>query len=154
MDEFESLGLKSGIWQGILRRDAPPARLLLVHLGSRVAEARATAQDDGSWRIAAAIPAQKLSDGVQSFLLVEDTGEGAEPPLPTARHLASLSLVAGAPLDMDLRAEIDLMRSELDLLKSELRRVAAMQDRTARDLDRLTHTQTQAPAEPQPGSDQ
>ena len=44
MDEFESLGLKSGIWQGVLRRDTAPGRLLLVHLGSRVAEARVTPQ--------------------------------------------------------------------------------------------------------------
>ena len=133
MDEFESLGLKSGIWQGVLRRDTAPGRLLLVHLGSRVADARVTPQDDGYWRVAAAIPAQKLSDGVQTFLLLEDAGEGAEPPLATARHLASLSLVAGAPLEQDLRAEIDLMRSELDLVKRELRRVAARQDQARQD---------------------
>ena len=90
-------------------------------------------QDDGHWRVAAAIPAQKLSDGVQTFLLLEDAGEGAEPPLATARHLASLSLVAGAPLEQDLRAEIDLMRSELDLVKRELRRVAARQDQARQD---------------------
>lgn len=126
MKDFESLGVKSGIWQGILRRDTPPARLLLVHMGSRVAEARATAQDDGSWRIAAAIPLEKLSDGVQTFILVEDQGEGAEPPQPGAPHLASLSMVLGAPLEEDMRAELDLIRSELDLLKKELRRLASV----------------------------
>ncbi len=125
MDQFETLGLKSGIWQGILRREVPPGRLLLVHMGSRVAEARATAQDDGSWRIAAAIPAQKLSDGVQTFLLLEDQGEGAEPPQAGAAHLASMSIIAGELLDEDLRAELNLMRSELDLLKKELRRLAS-----------------------------
>lgn len=35
-----------------------------------------------------------------------------------------LSLVAGAPLDIDLRVEIDLIRAELDLLKREFRRLA------------------------------
>lgn len=125
MDQFESLGLKSGIWQGILRRDQAPGRLLLVHMGSRVGDARATAQEDGSWRIAAAIPPQKLSDGVQTFLLLEDAGEGAEPPQPAARHLSSLSIVAGELLEEDMRAEMNLMRSELDLLKRELRRLAA-----------------------------
>ncbi|MTH33021.1 hypothetical protein GL279_00210 [Paracoccus limosus] len=125
MDRFESLGLKSGIWQGVLHGDAAPGRLLLVHMGARVGDARATAQDDGSWRIAAAIPPQKLSDGVQTFLLLEDQGEGAEPPQPGARHLSSLSIVAGELLEEDMRAEMNLMRSELDLLKKELRRLAA-----------------------------
>lgn len=125
MDQFESLGLKSGIWLGVLRRDVAPGRLLLVHMGARVGDARATAQDDGTWRIAAAIPPQKLSDGVQTFLLLEDQGEGAEPPQAGARHLASLSIVAGELVEEDMRAEMNLMRSELDLLKKELRRLAA-----------------------------
>ena len=125
MDQFESLGLKSGIWQGVLRRDTPPGRLLLVHMGARVGDARATAQDDGSWRIAAAIPPQKLSDGVQTFLLLEDQGEGAEPPQAGASHLSSLSIVAGELVEEDMRAEMNLLRSELDLLKKELRRLAA-----------------------------
>lgn len=125
MDQFESLGLKSGIWQGVLRREAPPGRLLLVHMGARVGDARATVQDDGSWRIAAAIPPQKLSDGVQTFLLLEDQGEGAEPPQAGAHHLSSLSIAAGELVEEDMRAEMNLMRSELDLLKRELRRLAA-----------------------------
>lgn len=125
MDDFETLGLKSGIWQGILTRSAPPGRLVLVHLGSGVAEARVTAQEDGTWRVAAAIPAQRLSDGVQTFLLMEDGGEPGEALQPAARHLASFSIVAGEPIDEDLSAEINLMRSELDLLKREMRRLAA-----------------------------
>ena len=30
MSEFESLGLRGGIWQGIVQRATPPGRLLLV----------------------------------------------------------------------------------------------------------------------------
>lgn len=44
MSEFEYLGLKSGIWQGVIHRDAQPGRLVLVHMGSRVAEARLAAE--------------------------------------------------------------------------------------------------------------
>ena len=33
MSEFESLGLRGGIWQGIVQRATPPGRLLLVHEG-------------------------------------------------------------------------------------------------------------------------
>ncbi|SMO79437.1 hypothetical protein [Paracoccus laeviglucosivorans] len=124
MTEFESLGLKSGIWQGTLRRSTPPGRLILVHMGTRVTDARATAQADGSWRIAVAIPTEKLSDGVQTFILLEDNGKDNEPPQVGALRLSSLNIVAGEPLDEDMRAEIDLIRSELDLLKKELRRLA------------------------------
>ena len=129
MDEFESLGLKSGIWQGLLQRPVAPGRLVLVHLGARVGEARVTAQEDGVWRVAAVIPAQRLSDGVQTFLLLEDRGTEGEALHPGALHLASLHIVAGQPIDEDLWAELNLMRSEIDLLKRELRKLAA--DRSA-----------------------
>ena len=125
MSDFESFGLKSGIWQGAIHRDARPGRLVLVHLGERLAEARVTADAQGGWRVGAAIPAERLSDGAQSFLLVEDQGAEGEPPQPGARHLGNLTLVAGALLTGDLHAELALMRSELELLKQELRRLAS-----------------------------
>jgi hypothetical protein len=125
MDAFESLGLRSGIWQGILRRETPPARLVLVHNGNRVAEARAAEEPGGGWRIAAAIPPERLSDGVQSFLLLEDEAGEGDPPQPGALRLGSITLIAGELLDDDLRAELTLMRAELELLKKELRRLAA-----------------------------
>lgn len=124
MSDFESIGLKSGIWQGILTRAEAPRRLSLVHLAERIAEARATPEGEGSWRIAAAIPAERLSDGAQTFLLLEDAGEGAEFLQPGAVQLGKLTIAAGALLDEDLRGELDLMRSELDLIKRELRRLA------------------------------
>ena len=124
MNEFETLGLRGGIWQGILQRKTPPARLLLVHMGARIAEARATPEGDGRWRITVAIPAERLSDGVQTFLLVEDEAQGGAPPDPGALQLSHLTVVAGEPLDLDLRAELDLLRGELDLMKKELRRLA------------------------------
>ncbi|WP_134681891.1 hypothetical protein [Paracoccus ravus] len=128
MEQFESLGLKSGIWQGLLRRDTAPARIVLVHLGARLAEARVTAQEDGLWRVAVGIPSQKLSDGLQSFLLLEDEGKEGDPVAPDAAHLGSMNIVAGKPLDEDLLAELNLMRNELDLLKREFRRLAAARD--------------------------
>ncbi|MFC3527439.1 hypothetical protein ACFOMH_04575 [Paracoccus mangrovi] len=125
MSDFESMGLKGGIWQAMLVRGHEPARLSLVHLGERIAEARATAEGAGQWRIAAAIPAEHLSDGVQTFLLVEDAGEGVAPLEPGARQLGKLTVIAGALLDDDIRVEFELMRNELELLKKELRRLAA-----------------------------
>lgn len=125
MSDFKSIGLRGGIWQGMLARDQEPARLSLVHLGERIAEARATAEGEGQWRVTTAIPAEHLSDGVQTFLLVEDMGEGAQPLEPGARQLGKMTLVSGALLEDDLRAEFELMRNELELLKKELRRLAA-----------------------------
>ena len=123
MSDFESLGLKAGSWTGILHRPVAPKRVMLTHLGVAVAQARIRADQPGRWRINVAIPAECLSDGVQSLALLADDGEGDQ-PMPGAERLAVLSLVAGAPLDLDLRAEIDLIRAELDLLKREFRRIA------------------------------
>lgn len=125
MSDFESFGLRSGIWQGVLRRDDAPGRLVLVHMGNRVAEGRATQEPGGGWRIAVAIPPDRLSDGVQSFLLLEDEGAEGEQPQPGAQRLGSVTLIAGELLDDDLHAELTLMRAELELLKKELRRLAA-----------------------------
>lgn len=124
MSDFESMGLKGGIWQGILTRPEAPGRLSLVHLADRIAEARATPDEGGRWRIAVAIPVAHLSDGAQTFLLLEDAGKGTEPLQPGAAQLGKLTIAAGALLDEDLRGELDLMRSELELIKRELRRLA------------------------------
>lgn len=125
MSDFESFGLRSGIWQGVLRRDAAPGRLVLVHMGNRVAEGHATEEPSGGWRIAVAIPPERLSDGVQTFLLLEDQAAQGEQPQPGALRLGSVTLIAGELLDDDLHAELTLMRAELELLKKELRRLAA-----------------------------
>ncbi|MEI2808444.1 hypothetical protein [Albidovulum sp.] len=67
----------------------------------------------GRWTVSVAIPAALLSDGVQTFV-VREAGTGAT--------LGHFSIVAGAPLEADLRAEIDLLRAELDMLKKAFRR--------------------------------
>lgn len=67
----------------------------------------------GRWPVSVAIPAGCLSDGVQTFV-VREAGTGAT--------LGHFTIVAGAPLDSDLRAEIELLRAELDLLKKAFRR--------------------------------
>lgn len=125
MAEFESLELNGGTWHGVLRGDAPLGRLILVHLGDRVAEAQVVPIDPTSWRVAVTLPLDRLSDGVQSFLLMRDGGKDLDPPQPDARHLGSLTLAAGQVLEYDLLNELALLRSEVDLLKKELRRLAS-----------------------------
>lgn len=127
MAEFESLELNGGIWHGVLRGHTSPGRLILVHLGDRVAEAQLTPIDPTSWRVAVTLPLDRLSDGVQSFLLLQDGGQDMDPPQSAARHLGSLTLAAGRVQEYDLLNELALLRSEVDLLKKELRRLASQQ---------------------------
>ena len=61
-----------------------------------------------------AVPASILSEGVQTVLF----RLGGE-------VLAQLTLIAGVPLEEDLRAEISLLRAELDVLKRAFRRHCA-----------------------------
>lgn len=116
MAEFENLGLKAGVWSGLLHRAAEPEQVSLVHHGEVVAEARVTLVKDGLWRIDADVPGARISDGATSFLLLEGSMGG---------QLASLSVVAGQALDQDVLVEMELLRAELDLLKREFRRFAA-----------------------------
>lgn len=116
MANFENLGLKTGVWSGLLHRVAAPERVGLTHHGEVVAEARVTPVKDGQWRIDVDLPAGRIGDGVTSFLLL-DVGTGEQ--------LASLSVAAGQALEQDFLAELDLLREELELLKREFRRFAA-----------------------------
>ena len=116
MAEFENLGLKAGVWSGLLHRAAAPEQVGLVHRGETVAEARVTPVKEGLWRIDVDLPANRLGDGVISFLMLEGR---------TGGQLASLSVAAGQALEQDLLVEMELMRAELDLLKREFRRFAA-----------------------------
>lgn len=122
--EFEPLGLRAGIWSGRLRAEAAPARVVIVHMGTPVGLARLIEEEeDGCWRVDAALPAEQISEGVQSFSLLADQGGDGDDIQPGAIRLAHLSLVAGEPLAEDLRAEIELLRAEVDLLKREFRRL-------------------------------
>ena len=70
-------------------------------------------QKKRTWRVRAEIPPTAISDGVQT-IIIHDTRSG--------ETLASFALVAGTPLEDDLRADIALLRAELDLLNSAFRR--------------------------------
>ncbi|WP_411956984.1 hypothetical protein [Paracoccus homiensis] len=117
--QFDSHGLKGGLWKGRLTADAAPGSVGLFHLGVQIATADLTDQDDG-WLVTVAVPGEVLSDGRHSLLLIADadqTGPGT--------RLARLDLIAGDVLDGDLAAEIEQLRAELELLKREFRRFAS-----------------------------
>lgn len=109
--------LAKGVWEGLLSvRDAVPPRLMLRHAGEVVGEPETTAAEAGNWLVRFRIPLDRLSDGVQTFVIENaDTGDA----------LAHETIVAGEILDDDLRAEVDFLRAELDLLKRAFRRHCA-----------------------------
>ena len=111
--------LAEGVWEGLLdiRGDTPP-RLGLRHRDELVADAETTETIAGKsgfkrWLVRVRLPAERLSDGVQTFV-IEDTATGDA--------LAHETVVAGDPLNDDLRAEVAILRAELDMLKRAFRR--------------------------------
>lgn len=124
-EKIESIGVKGGIWQALLFRKQVPARICLTHQGEVVAPARVSPEEEGVWRIAVSIPAERISDGMQTFVLIGDSAAEGEPVASGAEHLGAFSMLAGTALDYDLQAEIDLLKAEMELLKREFRRMAA-----------------------------
>jgi hypothetical protein len=109
--------IRAGVWEGVLSGlPAKPApRLEVLHLDRPlpgVALQPVPGRElDHSVRVP--IPANLLNDGVQTFLMRQ---EGRE------EVLAHFTIVTGAAMEDDLRAEIDLLRAELDMLKRAFRR--------------------------------
>ena len=107
--------IQAGIWEGLLigQKDTPHLEVLYLEKpvdGVRITE---IAAQPGQWAVQVPIPLQALSDGVQTFV-IRDASTGAK--------LAHFTVIAGAALEDDIRAEIDLLRAELDLLKRAFRR--------------------------------
>ncbi|WP_212523790.1 hypothetical protein [Actibacterium sp. MT2.3-13A] len=109
--------IRAGVWEGVLTGapEGPAPRLEVLHQDAPVEGVRLSADPSapGRFRVAVPIPAELLSDGVQTFVF-RDAARGA--------RLGSFTIVTGEPLEEDIRAEVDLLRAELDLLKKAFRR--------------------------------
>lgn len=104
--------LRAGVWTAEVIGGAP-AGLQVLHDGLVVENMTVTPQADrDSAVIRVPVPADLISDGVQTFIVTDATGG----------TLASFAILAGEVLAQDIRAEIDLLRAELDLLKAAFRR--------------------------------
>jgi len=103
-----------GIYEGVYQGKMEPT-LELYYLGKPVGETKVTRIDaqENNWLIRCTIPADTLSDGIQTFLVCH-----TDETIP----LDSFSIITGEPLDDDLRNEISLLREELDMLKRAFRR--------------------------------
>ena len=109
--------LKGGRYEGVL--DAGEgAAIEAVHEGRVVAVAQIAAHDarPGAWRVAIDLPADVIGDGVQVIALRSAT---------SGEVLDRVTLMAGSPLDEDIRAEVALLRDELEMLKRAFRRQAS-----------------------------
>lgn len=112
--------LQAGIWEGEITAEpghqGEPS-IDVRHDGMTVPSFAVTRNDDAqAWQLRIAIPPDLLSDGIQTFLIIDRDSE---------ETLSSFSILAGEPLDEDIRAEVDLLRAELDLLKRAFRRHCA-----------------------------
>jgi hypothetical protein len=109
--------LRAGVWQGILstEKDTPAPEIDVWHLEAPLqgVTVKPVADQPRQYLIAVPIPVTALNDGVQTFVIQNKHSQ---------ETYASFSIIAGDPLDGDLRAEINLLRAELDLLKRAFRR--------------------------------
>lgn len=107
--------IRSGVWEGVLSGATSVPDLRVMHLERPVAGVEATPVTGrpGDWAVRVPIPVETLSDGVQTYLILDATTEA---------QLAEFTVIAGVSVDDDIRAEVDLLRAELDLLKRAFRR--------------------------------
>lgn len=106
--------LQGGRYEGILTADDMPPVIEAVHMERIIGTADVSpSAGKNRFQVGFDLPASVVSDGVQVVSL-RSASDG--------EVLDRITLLAGAALDEDLRAEIALMRDELDLLKRAFRR--------------------------------
>lgn len=110
--------IQDGIWTGELTAVAAgnyQPDIEVTHLQMPVEGVTVAQVPDRrlTWILRIPIPLAALSEGVQT-ILIRDRRTGA--------RLGSVSVVTGAPLEDDIRAEVGLLRAELDMLKRAFRR--------------------------------
>ena len=113
--KLNASGIRNGYWEGevVTTDDAPPA-LEILHMNQNLDGVEiAPAGEAGHWRVRVPIPAATLNEGVQTFLIQH----GA-----SGNRIGEFTIIAGVPLEDDIRAEIGLLRAELDILKKSFRR--------------------------------
>ena len=107
--------IRAGVWEGVLSGSAGTPALDVLHLEQPIAGVTVTAitERPGESAVQVPIPAELLSEGVQTFL-IRNRGTG--------QTLAHFTIITGVAMEDDVRAEIDLLRAELDMLKRAFRR--------------------------------
>ena len=111
--KLETGRIASGVWEAVLTGAVTAPMIEALHAGRGIdgVEVRPDAGTAGRYVVRVPIPAWALNDGVQTVLVRSD-----------GVTLAQFTLVAGQPLEEDIRAEVSLLRAELDLLKRAFQR--------------------------------
>ena len=106
--------IRAGVWEGVLTGPSNPV-IEVLHLETEVPghSVTAIAERPGEWLVRVPIPADLLTEGVQTFL-IRDKASGDK--------LEHLTIITGVAMEDDMRAEVDLLRAELDMLKRAFRR--------------------------------
>lgn len=107
--------IRAGVWEGVLSGAEGPPRLevLLLEQPLPGVVVEPVPGRAGEWAVRVPIPAQVLSEGVQTFLIREAGSD---------ERLAHFTIITGVAMEDDMRAEVDLLRQELDMLKRAFRR--------------------------------
>ncbi len=107
--------IRAGVWEGVLTAGEvqPQLEVLLLERPMAGVTVEAVAGRSGEWAVRVPIPADVLTDGVQTFLIREAGSE---------ETLAHFTIITGVAMEDDMRAEVDLLRQELDMLKRAFRR--------------------------------
>ena len=106
--------IRAGVWEGVLTSPAEPV-IEVLHLEHPVPGHSLVAIPDrsGEWLVRVPIPADLLTEGVQTFL-IRNKANGE-----TLEHF---TIITGVAMEDDMRAEVELLRAELDMLKRAFRR--------------------------------
>ena len=109
--------LFEGVWEGVLtsaQEGNSQPQVKVTHLQEEIPNVEVVEnREAGHWVVRVPIPAELISDGVQTFLIHD---------AKTGDTLDSFNLISGDALSYDIRAEVMLLREELDLLKRAFRR--------------------------------
>lgn len=107
--------IRAGVWEGVLSGSeaAPKLEVLLLEQPVPGVVVEPVPGRPGEWAVRVPIPADALSEGVQTFL-IRTVG--------TTETLAHFTVITGVAMEDDMRAEVDLLRQELDMLKRAFRR--------------------------------
>ena len=106
--------IRAGVWEGVLTGPAEPL-IEVLHLHPPVMGHSLTAIPDrpGEWLVRVPVPAELLTEGVQTFLIRNKA---------SGETLEHFTIITGVAMEDDMRAEVELLRAELDMLKRAFRR--------------------------------
>lgn len=107
--------IRAGIWEGVMSgvEGRPELEVILLQDPLPGVTVDPVPGREGEWAVRVPIPADVLSEGVQTFL-IRERGQ--------TETLAHFTIITGVAMEDDMRAEVDLLRQELDMLKRAFRR--------------------------------